>query len=385
MLTFGDGESSKTFFVPVINTPTAEGPESLTIVLSNPTGGATLTSPATTTLTILNTNTGIAFASATTTYTEPSGVVAGTVLLNVVRYNNTSGTTTVNYSTTNGTAVAGVNFVAVSNGTLTFNPGESVKAIVISTLHDPRVTGDLFFTVGLANPSGSAQLTSPSYTVVTDRDADAGIHFLTDATSVFRNAGYVIIPVICSNTNVEPVSVNYSTGGGTAVPGADYTAASGTLSTYFVVLIPPNNQVQSNRTFNVTLSSPTVPGVLVPPSVETVTIVGTNTPYGLSFLSPIVIGGVWGVTNADNSLGSPEIGDPLIAGLSPVAPVWFQWNAPPGVDGEVTLDTLGSIGANGMKMDTVLAVFTGPEYFQHQPVCSGDQLLLLSVLRWLAV
>jgi hypothetical protein len=36
VLTFGDGESSKTFFVPVINTPTAEGPESLTIACPIP-------------------------------------------------------------------------------------------------------------------------------------------------------------------------------------------------------------------------------------------------------------------------------------------------------------------------------------------------------------
>jgi uncharacterized delta-60 repeat protein len=381
VLTFGDGESSKTFVVPVINTPTAEGPETVLLVLTNATGGATLTSPAVATLTILNTNTGIAFMSAANSFTEPSGLVAGTVTLNVVRFNNTSGTVTVNYSTTNGTAVAGTDFVGVSNGTLTFNPGESVKPITITTLHDPRVTGDLFFTVGLANPSGSAQLTTPTYTVVTDHDADAGISFLTSATSVYRNAGFVIIPVICSNTNVEPVSVNYSTGGGTAVPGSDYTPASGTLSftngasvSYFFVLIPPNNQVQSNRTFNVTLSNPTTPGVLVPPSVETVTIVQTNTPYGLSFLSPIIISGLWGTTNADNSLGAPEIGDPSIAGYAPTAPVWFQWTAPAGVDGEVALDTIGSSQTNGTKLDTVLAVFTGTSLANLNQVAANDDL-----------
>ena len=252
-------------------------------------------------MTILNTNTGIAFVSAANSFTEPSGLVDGTVSLNVVRFNNTNGTTTVNYSTTNGTAVAGTDFVGINNATLTFNPGESVKPIVVTTRHDPSVTGDLFFTVGLANPSGSAQLTSPSYTVVTDHDVDAGIRFLTNATTVARNAGYIIIPVACSNTNVEPVSVQFATGGGTAVPGTDYTTTSGTLSftngaalAYCVVPILLNNAVQSNRTFNVTLSAPTGTGVLVPPSTETVTIIGTNTPAGLSFLNPIVISGLWG-------------------------------------------------------------------------------------------
>ena len=269
VLTFGDGESSKTFFVQVINTTTAEGPESLTIALSNPTGSASLTGPSSTTLTILNTNIGLAFVSAANAFTEPSSLVSSTVALNVVRFNNTNGTTQVYYSTTNGTAVAGTNFVGVTNALLTFGPGESVKPIVITTLHDPRVTGDLFFTVGLAGPSGSAQLTPPSFTVVTDHDADAGLSFLTNAVDVARNAGYVLIPVICSNPNVEPVYVNYSTGGGSAVAGSDYTATSGTLAftngatfNYFFVPILLNNGVQSNRTFNVTLSNPTVPGVL---------------------------------------------------------------------------------------------------------------------------
>ena len=380
VLTFGDGESSKTFVVEVLNTPTAEGPETVFLVLSNPTGGASLANPAISTLTILNTNTGIAFVSAANAFTEPSGLVPGTVALNVVRFNNTNGTTTVNYSTTNGTAVAGVNFVGVSNAMLTFNPGESVKPIVITTLHDPRPIGDLSFTVGLAtNNTSGAQLTSPSYTVVTDHDADAGISFITNATSVYRNAGYVIIPVICSNTNVEPVSVNYATGGGSAVPGTDYTATSGTLVftngipvNYFYVLIPPNNQVQSNRTFNVTLSNPTAPGVLVPPSVETITIVGTNTPYGLSFLTPIIISGEWGATNADNTGGSAELGDPAISGNAAYAPVWFQWKAP--ADGEVTLDTIGSHNTNGTPLDTLLAVYVGNNLSSLSQVAANDEI-----------
>jgi len=379
VLTFGDGETSKTFFVPVINTPTAEGPESLSVVLSNPTGGATLAVPASTTLTILNTNTGIAFVSAANAFTEPSGFVPGSVVLNVIRFNNTSGTTTVSYSTTNGTAMAGTNYIGVTNAVLTFNPGDSVESIVISTLHDPRVTGDLFFTVGLASPSGSAQLTSPSYTVVTDHDADAGISFITNATSVYRNAGYVIIPVVCSNTNAEPLSVNYSTGGGMALPGTDYTATSGTLAftngiavNYFYVLIPPNNQAQSNRFFNVTLSSPTVPGVLQPPSTETVTIVGTNTPFGLSFLTPVVLNGEWGSTNVDNTGGGPEIGDPAIAGEPAFSPVWFQWTAP--ADGEVSLDTIGSHNTNGTPLDTLLAVYTGNNLSALGQVAANDEI-----------
>jgi hypothetical protein len=47
----------------------------------------------------------------------------------------TAGTTTVDYSTADGTAVAGRDYVATS-GTLTFAPAETVKTILIPTLDD---------------------------------------------------------------------------------------------------------------------------------------------------------------------------------------------------------------------------------------------------------
>ena len=379
VLVFGDGESSKTFTVQVRNTTTAEGPESLFIVLTNATGGAALTTPSTTILTILNTNTGIAFVSATNAYTEPSSLAAGLLNLNVIRFNNTNGTTTVNYSITNGTAVAGTDFVGVTNGVLTFNPGDSVKSIAVTTLHNTNVTGDLFFTVGLSNPSGLAQLTPPSFTVVTDHDADAGLSFYTNAVSVARNAGYLFVPVMCSNTNVEPLTVNYTTVNGTALAGTDYTAMSGTLAftngafyNYFYVPILLNNSVQSNRTFTMVLSSPTGAGVLVQPWTETVTIVGTNTPSGLSFMNPQVINGDWGSIYVDNTMGAAEAGDPVIAGQPATAPVWFQWTAP--ADGEVSLDTLGSYGTNGVKLDTVLGVYTGGSLSTLNQVAANDDL-----------
>ena len=125
----------------------------------------------------MNTNIGIAFGAATYATNEPSGMTPGSVNLNVLRFNTTNVQTTVAYSTTNGTAMAGTNYVATS-GTVTFNPGDSVKTITVPLLHDPRVTGDLTFTVGLSNPSGSAQLTPPSTATVIIHDADAGLSFL---------------------------------------------------------------------------------------------------------------------------------------------------------------------------------------------------------------
>ena len=57
-LTFGPGEVTKTFNVPLIDDPAAEPDETVTLTLSNATGGATLGNPSTATLTILDTDRG---------------------------------------------------------------------------------------------------------------------------------------------------------------------------------------------------------------------------------------------------------------------------------------------------------------------------------------
>jgi hypothetical protein len=61
---------------------------------------------------------------------------------------------TVGYTTANGTAVAGGDYTAAT-GTVTFSPGETSKAIVVSVLGDTAVEPDETLTVSLSNPVGA--------------------------------------------------------------------------------------------------------------------------------------------------------------------------------------------------------------------------------------
>ncbi len=360
-LSFGDGETTKSFVVKVVNTATAEGPQYLNLGLTNVGGGATLLTPTNATLTIINTNVGLAFASATNTFSETGGIVyfgtQDTVFISVVRFNNTNVTSTVDYATADGTATSNLNYT-VTAGTLMFNPGESVKTIPVPLLHNTNVTGTLSFTMNLSNPGSGAQLTAPSTTVIQLLDAEAGLSFFSPATSVLKTGIYAILPVLNSNPSLGPVSVNYATGGGTAAAGVDYTPTSGTLvftngQAFSFIQIPilPNSLVQSNQTFNVTLSSPTAPGVLSVPYVETVTIIETNTPLGLNYFSPITMNGDWGSSTVDNNLG--------VFGSTPA---WFAWT--PTNSGVVEVDTIGSVDdvIGVTNLSTIMTVYTGTNF-----------------------
>ena len=309
VLTFGPGQASQTFTVPILEQSVPTGNQTFSLVLSNATAGATIIPPTTVPVTIVDDKVGISFAAPVYAPLE----TAGTVVLSVFRQNATNQVTTVHYSTTNLTASAGVNYLGITNATLTFNPGETSKGIAVQVLHDPRVTGDLAFGVNLFNPSAPAQVFNYASTVVNVLDVDAGLSFstpdrvvITNADlSTVTNASYsvlksgtsLLVTVFRTNANTGTVSVNYATttkASDTAVPSVDYAATSGILTfsngvtlQSFQVPILNNRQLEGDLTFSIDLTNPVggAPGVaqLIPPSTATVTI--TDDIAGISFSS----------------------------------------------------------------------------------------------------
>src|SRR2546426_602348 len=97
-----------------------------------------------------------------------SEVGATNAVLTVVRLGSLAGTASVDYATSNGTAVAGLDFVGQA-GTLVFNPGEQVKTITIFSLDDALAEGEESFTVVLSHPLGATLGYNPiAYVSVND-------------------------------------------------------------------------------------------------------------------------------------------------------------------------------------------------------------------------
>ncbi len=282
-LTFNDGDTNKTLTIPLINNSVAQSAVSLTVNLSNPTGGSSLIAPTNTTLTIFNTNAVFSFTFATNSVPEDGG--PATVV--VQRLNNTNVVSSVHYATVDGTAKAGVNY-SNTFGTLTFGIGEAFKSITIPLINRTNVY-DLAFNVNLTSPV-NAQLLAPSNTVVIVQASAAGVSFTTNLTTVLKNAGSAIITVVCSNPRVEPgplatniLTVSYTTKDGTAKAGINYQGVSGTMvftngnaTNTIVVPIYNNQTVTGDQTFTVALTNVTSPGLLVAPSTETVDIAESN-------------------------------------------------------------------------------------------------------------
>nr|WP_290668597.1 Calx-beta domain-containing protein [Ardenticatena sp.] len=177
-LTFADGETSKTFTLATTQDTVDEPDETLVLRLQNPGGGATLGSPNQAVVTIVDDDTSAAgiirFSSATYTVTES----ATTATITVVRTNGSSGTVSVQYSTSDGTATAGNDYVAAS-GTLTFNDGETSKTFTVQILPDAIDELDETINLTLYNVTGGASLGTPN-----------------QATLVIVDASYIYLPVI---------------------------------------------------------------------------------------------------------------------------------------------------------------------------------------------
>jgi uncharacterized repeat protein (TIGR01451 family)/uncharacterized delta-60 repeat protein len=290
---FQDEETSKTIAIPVIQLTNAEPDVAVLLTLSDPTGGATIGGPSQVILTIQNDIEDFFFSSPSYLVTEGSGEV----ILTILRSGPTNDSPSVSYTTyspsnateANGYAVPNVDYTPVS-GTLSFAPGETLETIPVPILQGGTVNGLLTFEVLLQNPTDGTQVGVPGAATVTILSDVTGFAFSTNTYTVGENGTNVVVTVDRLNA-IGTASVEFNTSDGTAVNQFDYVGtnlllnfASGQASTNITITILNPNIVESNKTFNLTLSDPSANSYLVQPSNAVVVI--TNVLTGISFQSP---------------------------------------------------------------------------------------------------
>jgi len=156
---------------------------------------------------------------------------AGVATITVTRINGSGGTVTVHYATADGTAAAGVNYLATA-GDLTFGPGVTSQTFTVPVIDDHRLDGDHTVNLTLSAPANGAVLGGQAGASLTVGESDRPGAFQVAAAAVRVNehGGLATITVDRVGGSDVPATVSFATAPYGAVAGLDYLATSGTLA-----------------------------------------------------------------------------------------------------------------------------------------------------------
>lgn len=282
-LTFAPGEMTKTISVPILDDKLFEGDESLTVLLANPRGGATLGVNPDTTLTILDQEVGqVVFAGPVFNVVENWG----SVTLNVQRAKGNAGPISVSYATRDGTARAGRDYTSTT-GTLNFADGQTSASIIVPLTNTAKVDGSRTLSLSLSRPTNGASLgtqRTTSLKIADDEIAAAGV-IQFDAANFEQNEGWGVLQATFSRSggDLGNVTVVVSDVSGTALSGIDFTPITATITfaegerfKSIALLVMDDAEAESPETIKLSLSNPTRGATLGAQSSATITIIDND-------------------------------------------------------------------------------------------------------------
>ena len=223
VLTFNPGQTNRTITVKIIDNLLSEPDRSMTMLLSDPKNAVLADGSGTGIIIDDDPKPQILINDSAAVPNNGKSSVTFNVSLTEI----SGQTIQIDYSTLNGTALAGRDYTA-TNGTLVFAPGQTNQSIVVTVL-DTAIQGTRFFSVILANAVnvdigdgegiGSIIGNVPPEIRISDVRVKEGNSGLSNA----------VFPVALSRSRSQFVSVDYYTTNGTAIAGGDYLETHGTL------------------------------------------------------------------------------------------------------------------------------------------------------------
>ena len=229
----------------------------------------------------------VSLSSATYLVGENGGMLAVTV----TRSGTLTSAVSVNFSTTDGTALAGTDFTGQTNVAVAFAANEVTQTVNIPITDVAGYQGDRAFSVGIALGSGNAQLgsvTSAAVTIV-ENDPQPSTLTLSAATySIAEDGATLTVTINRAGSTVAAGTVYFSTTDGTALAGTDFVGqtnvpvsfAIGDTSKTVAVAITDRVSYQGTRSFGIALSAPDNGGTLGTTFSAVVTITDDDTAPG---------------------------------------------------------------------------------------------------------
>lgn len=256
------------FFVDVSVTGdgVVESNETFELRLSNA-QGAVIASPGTAVGTILNDDTG---GERTISVVDPAPVNEGSdpgvriLRFRIVLSTPSTSRVPVQFHTTDGTAISGVDYNGLGIGTVTFLPGETEKIIEVVVNDDGVDEDDETVLLVIDSATGALILDDQGSGTIIDDDAPP-LLTIADRAVTEGNRGTTTIarfPLALSAASGRPVTVTYTTSDGTAAAPGDYTAASssvtipaGARAGSIAVVVVGDNVDEPNERFAVDVTS----------------------------------------------------------------------------------------------------------------------------------
>jgi Ca2+-binding RTX toxin-like protein len=331
-VSFAPGQTTQLVTVAITDDIADENNETFNVNLSGATGASIVDSQAIATITD-NDNAPIISISDASVLEGNAGTT--NAIFTVSLSNPSQSAIQVAVNTSDGTAIVGgaaasggVDYAAITGGTVSFAPGTTTQTITVSVNGDTTFEANETFNVNLSGITGGSATLGDSQGVGTIGNDDAQPTIsISDASVAEGNAGTVleIFTVSLSNTTASTVTVGYATANGTAtVASGDYLANNGTITfapgtTEQVVSVTVNGDItfEDNETFNVNLGPATNAGFLDSQGVGT--IGNDDSPPTVSIAGTTVTEGDTGTAIASFtvSLSNPN-GTPVIINYSTI-------------------------------------------------------------------
>lgn len=173
-LTFAPGITSQSFTIPILSGAAGRGNQTVNLALSTPTGGATLGSQTSAVLTLIDNTQNVQAGQLQFATNEfIATVTSGSATITVLRTNGSTGPVSIQYATSDGTAQAGVRYVATS-GALMFGNGVTSQSFTIPILNPRTVQGNQTVNLTLSGVAGGATLGTPASAILTIVDNNVG-------------------------------------------------------------------------------------------------------------------------------------------------------------------------------------------------------------------
>ena len=304
-LTFSPGVRSLSVPITIVNDALAEGPETVTLMLSNPVGAVLATERTTVTLTIVDDDIAAIQFSA---FTYTVGEATATATITVVRTGALGTPVTVDFATSDGTATAGADYTAVAR-TLTFAAGVASRTVTVPITNDTDDEANETVLLQLTNPGPGAILGARDTATLTivDNDVAGTVQFsqalytvpeavLSAPIAIVRSGGGAVVNVQFDTSN--------GPGASGAVAGVDYTTTSapvvfgpGQVTQTVAIPLAGPNAAAGSRFVTLTLTAPGGGAVLGPRSTAQLKIVDDEA--AVQFASPtysVLEGGTIAIT-----------------------------------------------------------------------------------------